>query len=558
MLRVRQTLVLIGLAGVLTTFTLLSSGQERNQLLRNPKQRAIYILDNEKWHEDHEVWKALGWPPREVTQPGPNVISDTELGELLALIALMSNNAELTTYLERFVNHRNKNVAGLGLRELVRRGDWTQERAHRLARETGLPVEDYEFPSPEEHWKRLRASLKQPSDEQKAARVQDAVRILEAPQWHERDPGMAELRVNNERNPPEKRTPLEGHIRNREVHAIQTVNDSDLPRERKQELLTKYLSHHNKDVGSECFAAIVRSGMWPTERAVAYVRENNPTPGGWHTLLHYLPKEAPQAARQEIAREILVTARKVRPGLGLRSTPQEVIEAARVLLTSKQESDRGLIRWAVQEYPDAPVLWAAVSRVGPDEAVRRLADTMFADRAKPLPIRCAAGLVVGKDKPEVFSEILEHVLVALREFGTAEFRDWRNESWQHPADPTRVGRLRRAMEAESYIPIVFELPPDLLRENAQEILRYRFATLGGLAAEIVAKRIPKEFMRHVASAGPVSEELHEALFIAARADPEIAQQARSLIPQNRLEGLETSFKSHGPESLPIACMTLWD
>lgn len=548
------TAVVFGLA----MFAVLCWGEGAGKVLRDPKQRAIYILSNSKWYENIDVWKAQGWSQSKPPKMAPSAVRERELSELLRLIGLIPNNEELRTHLEGYVNHQNKDVSQLALRQLVRRGDWTKQAAHRFARQAGLPIMDYEFPTPTQHWDQLRASLVEPTEREKAKKQQDAMGILDDLEWHKSDPGIARLRASQERNPPEKRGPLEGYISNREVTAIGTLIDAAMPRERKRELLTRYLEHRNESVALNCFVQLISSGMWTPKQGMGYVRENNPTPGGWHTLLHYLPKETSLEIRRHVAREILRAPRKDPPDHMPGSPWTAEIDAARILVSSTQESDHSLIRSAVQDYPEAVLLWAAASRLPKEDGTERFAREVYADQTNSLPVRCAAALVFGKDNPQLMREVIEHILTNTREFGSKEYMLWTHEGWSKPADPTRKDRLLRAKEMEGLLTVAYELPTEFLKPHVREFVQYPYTSLGAYMCAILARRLPEDFVKAVSELDFVPEELYPPLMVLSHYSTKLSEKATSFIPTQDLSGMTTRIQQHGVRVFAPIAFTLWD
>lgn len=333
---------------------------------------------------------------------------------------------------------------------------------------------------------------------------------------------------------------------------------SDLPQSRKADLLTKYLEHPNLSVSSLAFVGLLQSGTWSAERAVSFVRSNKPTTSGWHTLLTYLPATAAGIIKQDVAREILMSSQRDRPSYAKWSPPRAETDAVRVLLTSRDERDLSLIRQAAQQYPETPLLWAAVGRLPPDEETLQLARQIYSDTTKPLPVRCSAALVFGKSDADVMHAVVRHLLPSVREFGSKEYMEWSHEGWARPADPARRERLLRAEQMEGFLAVAYEIPGQFLIPDLAEFVQYPYMTLGAGMCSVLARRLPREFVAAASHLDSVPREPYGPLLIAGRYQPAVVDQARRLLPNTENgRGVEPS-DSQDSELLGLRTLTWWD
>ena len=392
-------------------------------------------------------------------------------------------------------------------------------------------------------------------------KIAEALNILDNPEWYEDDWVIREKREQNARQSEDKRTPIEGYIREREVTAIGTVIETDLPRDKKQELLTKYVSHHNEGVGKRSFIALLRSGMWVPKQAVAYVREQYPDVRGWSMLLAYLPKTTAFEVRRDVAREILAAA-KVNPidYKATNSPPGAEIDAVRVLVSSKEPGDRAMIEWAVRQYPDTPLLWVGLSRIkAPNDLVSR-ARAIYNDASKPKELRAAAALVFGKGDAATMQTALGWIEDYLREFGgEEEYLQRMKLAWQTPLDPKVGDMVVRMNNGLVLFGALREMPKEVL-EPAVERLITAGPRMVEITGPVLARTVPVAFVGYCKSHDKPQSSLHPALYLAARFAPELTSDVHTLIPEAELSNFAKNEVEQGIEPLAetVSRITLWD
>ena len=193
-----------------------------------------------------------------------------------------------------------------------------------------------------------------------------------------------------------------------------------------------------------------------------------------------------------------------------------------------------------------------------DEETERLAREIYTDVTKPVPVRCAAALVFVQNDPTIMLDVGEHILNAVREFGTREFMQWTHEGWSNPADPSRVKPYLKAKEAEGFLPVAYEMPDEFWRKHMNEIIRYPYGILGGCMCEILARKLPHEFVETVATLDSIPEELHGALVSAERWHVDAKKKIKELVPLDRYVSLSKIAEEFGTAAPAMTSMTLWE
>lgn len=389
-----------------------------------------------------------------------------------------------------------------------------------------------------------------------------AIKVLEDPDWHEHDAWIEYYRAEG-RVPQRIREAIES----REQNAISIIVSSDLPRDRTREVLTKFLQHHNEGVSRACFYSLVGRAMWTPERAVEYTQQNNPTVAGWSSLLSVLPKDAPQKARTMIARRVLTLARGEESNYLPGSLLGAEIEAVRVLLQGGDEHDHASIQWAVQQHPGSHLLWAAASRLPKDEETERLARDIYDDVTMTVSVRCAAALVFAKKEPTIMREVEEHILNAVREFGSREslllwasWLDRQRRTHDRSSNPDDLGAkaFLKQREAEGFLPVAYEMPEEFWRKHMNEIIRYPYGILGGCMCEILARKLPDEFVETVTTLDSIPEELHGPLVSAERRHVDAEKRVKEVVPHDRYVSFSKFVDEFGTAVPAITSMTLWE
>jgi hypothetical protein len=390
-----------------------------------------------------------------------------------------------------------------------------------------------------------------------ADRLAEAVRILDNPEWHEDDWVVLHHQEQNARQSQDKRTLIDGYVRDRETTAIGTVIDAAMPLEQKRMLLTKYLSHHNKGVHTQALIFLINSGIWSTDEAIAYIRQNDPTSRGWNLLLGWLPDAVPAATRKEIARHVLIEAQR-EPRVEPSGRGSSLEGAVRVLLRTADENDVTLIRWAARQHPHAPLLWAAVSRLPHDEATTRLARKIYEDPTQTSAVRLAATLAFAKDDAAFMGEIASRIMESVREFGSLEHKAFMQKRMVNPAEPDGADRVRGAMEAEELLVVANELSDDAWRPYVEEVVRHPFSLLGSGVNAIVARRLPSDFVGAIATLESIPDELDGPISVALSRAPVLGEKIGGFLPPSRFQKL----RQPEPQELAVVSLlrrvTLWD
>jgi len=397
---------------------------------------------------------------------------------------------------------------------------------------------------------------------QKRDRVAEALSILDDPEWHKNDWVIREKREQNARQTEDKRTPIEGYIRHREVTALHTVIESDMPRGGKQGLLTKYLAHHNPQVALEAFGTLASSGMWSPEQCIAHVRAKYPNVRGWLMLLG-LPKGTPVDVRRGVARELIATAKNdpIDYQATNSATGGAEIEAVRVLVASDDPADHALIAWAVRQYPGAPLLWAAISRhEAPDDLVE-LAREVFNDASKPKELRAAAALVFGKDDRQTMETVLGWIEDYLREFGgEGESLARMRLAAKIPPEPKGGELIMRMSDGLVFFGVLREMPKDVLEPAVERLITAGPEMVEKMTGPVLARTVPAAFVRYWKTRGKPPPTVLPALYLAGHFAPEVTSEIRTLIPAAELSNLAKIEAERGVEPLAdlASRMTLWD
>lgn len=561
--------VLFALGGLLCVVALVvfASANPPTTRLESTADQANYVLDHERWYESADYWSATGWRHSELPQLSSNAIADRELSAYLSLLAATQQNNAQETFLVDCLGHRNETISRGALSKLIELGVWRKADAIEYARRQGWDVSRYDKRASQvEASASAMPSAVEPSGAkpdsrgllQVSGKLAEAIYILDHPDWHESDPGIARIRASHARNPPNKRTPLDGNIRNREGVSIGVIISSDMPRDEKGLLLTSYLGHHNPSVSSRCFVALVTFGMWSAERATTYLEGHDSSVESWHKLLQCLPKGTSDAVKQDVSRRLLTSPSENQSAQMAGSPRYAEIDAARVLLGSHTERDYALIRSAVQRKPNSTMLWAAASRLPKDDATVRHARAIYGDTTKPLPVRCAAALVFAKDDHTVMRDVVGHILSNVREFGSEKHMKWVHSRSLVTDDPNEHERMLRAKEMEGFIAVAYEIPVQFLIGHVPEFVENPYMTLGTGVSTVLARRTPREFVAGVSNLNSVPRELFGPLVIAGRRQPDLADRAKRLIPTAEQQRFERSIKEEGPEIGGIRSLALWD
>jgi len=555
-MRVLSTAVCLAVLCVLAMFSL-ATPQSRTAF-DSRKHQAIFILENNDWYTNLDLWRARGWSKSEPPELAPDAIRGIEVSELTVLISLMSPNEALSEYLEDWVHHKNKEVARLAVRTLVKRGNWTKEKALQFAHETSLSLTEEELLNVVQLESGTAKGAAVPETAKEKHFFGNAITILENPQWHIDDPTIISLRDAQERNDAEVRTSVDQYVQDREIWAINTVISSDIPAARKESLLETYLAHHNDFVSQKSLSGLVSLGLWNPERAITYVEGHSPTVDSWNELLQVIPHEGAKDSQLRAARRLLKTALKSAEVIEGESDVYKITNAVRLIGVGGKQEDAGLIESVARAYSDNVMAWVAVSRIRPRAETVAVAREVFADSEKTVAARAAAAMVFGKKNHDIMEWVVGEILIAVQKFGTREYMEEEYAILRTPPDTAAGEANLKSPDLKGLLAVAYEVPVEYLEPHIGVFVDHPYNIIGGGMCVVLARRLPDALLRTIQRKDKIPSQLEYALEIAEYYHPELAERIERLMPREAVSRLADALAVHGPEALPISKMTLWE
>lgn len=391
-------------------------------------------------------------------------------------------------------------------------------------------------------------------------KVAEAIGVLDDPNWHKSDPWIRYQREADSQQPGHLQRGVDDLIQDREVSAIGTVTGPQLPAAERKRLFEKYMDHPNQQVATLAVRRLITEKHWSIPEAKEYASRQGGS-DGWGLLLWALPADTPADERKSIARENLrlLTAEPRRDSPYYFAAGE--ISAIRELVNPPEPRDYDMIRAAVGRYPDAALLWAAVSRLPPDEAIEHLARKVYSDASRPAPLRGVAGLTLGKRDPRIMDELYRQTETALKPVASEDSPQRLKDALRAgPTSAESAAYYQDSLQAQGFLAVLYDLPSELVKSHAPDLYRYRYGGIGSGVCAILARRVPDVFVSLVADQGDLPEESRGALLIAEHFEPTVETKVRTLLAPEQRRVLEKQRAEHGVRGIAgtAASLTLWD
>jgi len=342
-----------------------------------------------------------------------------------------------------------------------------------------------------------------------------AIALLDDPNWSLADPEINRLR-ERENEPVGATTGRAASVVNsRELRAIAVIAEGTMAETQRIALMTKYLGHRNGAVQVRAAASLVRRGARST---FGDIRSRA---GGWsiesvHGFVAQLLNCDSAQEFRELARSMLGSVLRLPQGHQVPVPSRAALTAVRVLIHSPSPEERELINRAAVAFPDEALLWAAVARVGPSDAAKAKARSVFNDMSRPEHLRTIAQLAFGKGDPQAISEVVASIRAYVSEFGQMDNID---------SPPV----AKRFSDGRAYLAALRELPDETIAAEFETVLK-NGVRMRGVLLPILARRAPVRTLQWLKGNALQTEEAFRTAYLIAELRPELEGQCRELVP----------------------------
>ena len=394
----------------------------------------------------------------------------------------------------------------------------------------------------------------QPQEGGASARdLQAAARILDDNEWHLQDAAIQALRASGD---PGAAARVRRAVRRRELSATQAYIEATTSKTDRLGALVRWTGHDNVGVAALAANQLLRDDAWDragliSQRMVAW---------DFDTQIYFLQNLLAFEPRAEIHALARLLVEQLLHG---DPTPDRggfgAALALCLLAGSPKQSDRDLAEQLVMRFPEEPLVWVAVSRGEPTDALIVKAQSVYNGEG-PEGLRAAAGLVIAKREPSVYDQLMNWIMDYLEDFASPDFAATVLLGITEPSDPAVRKMYRRLAGNQPLLAVLRELPDEMFRQQAARLAGYHYGIAGSCVATILSKRAPKELVQFWnKSDKSVPHELYGALFLAARAQPTLAPDVAVLVPEAQRAKFQQQAHVQDRSFVGLCLyLTLWD
>lgn len=383
--------------------------------------------------------------------------------------------------------------------------------------------------------------------------AQEFVRVLDDEEWHLHDARIQSLLVNGD---PSSAARVENAIAVGELSAIQMYIDAVSSPTDRFAGLVRWTGHHNGGVAALAANQILQDGHWDQTGAISRHMRT------WDldTQIQFVQKLLIHEPRDEI----LIFARSLGTNLLQRAiSPVRGGAGAalisRLMARSFGRPDRVLLEHLAERYPNEPFVWVALSRGEPSDPLVNQARTIYEGEGTE-GLRAAAGLILAKEEPTVYDQLVNWIMVYLSEFASPKFVATIASARERPLDPSTREMYERLLGNQPLLAVLRELPDDVLRRNADALFGLHHGTAGLCTATILAKRTPSALVMYWKTSGKsVPPELHKAISLAAQLEASLETDVADLLPEVSRSDLQRRSNIANRVLFGVCMnMTAWD
>lgn len=382
--------------------------------------------------------------------------------------------------------------------------------------------------------------------------------ILDDPTWVERDPEVERLRKMTGVSDDRRAAEVEAYIQQHEVEAARALYRIIASEGDDLGALVPYLKHPSTAVSRVIAGAALNDGHWELSGTIAERLPSLP-PAAQASILGSVLRCQNKNEAASLGRVVLKSRLGTVESEDRGYDRHAVIVAVRLVARSIEADDAQLLSAVVAKFPEEPLLWAALSRTSAPKEIKTWARRAFQDVSKPLELRAAAALVFGKDNSDVMETVIGWIKDYIREFGGEEFVEWMRQHHAGPHDAVYKAKMDRALLADRYLIVLRELPADVLRRSARELLELGPRVTNNIGP-VLAREVPDKLVGVVEDWSEVPPKLYPALYLAMDFDPTLSDRVKALIPSAEFARLKNVASTQGVDffASTAATATLWD
>ncbi len=338
-----------------------------------------------------------------------------------------------------------------------------------------------------------------------------------------------------------------GEIRAAESRAFQEALELAAP-DLQTDYCAEFLVHPNVSVSALAGRVLIQRGAWE-HLPLLLDRLSIGTASYRLQLLRAIPSSGHRAEWTAIARSAV--------NLSLAQTKEphdedrlQVLDrGTRILARAPNATqDAALLRDVVVLNPDLPSAWIAAYHARTresQESCSALATSIWNATTGDVVTRCAAGLMLLETDPEVEATIISEILDFMDEYATHEWTGAALAAFEGNGTDSFESRMADYRSRLLLLAVLNELSSEVLVTNLPKLLDDRTGPPASIACQILASRVPKELLGHLAQMSSIPPEATAAIFVAAQRLPALADTARKLLSDDVFDELAATAEADG-------------